>query len=141
MQTIGFESRAFVLSANQCMRRRNLPPWISGKAPGTLDEKSINGSNASDRRLSTDIAVDENHEATWLVSERTKVEPNSTNGATLNGKDSAVEDEEDRQAEQPSPTRRRTSTITKTKDNHEIVLPAVSYSAKSDQASTSDEDD
>ena len=123
------------------MRRRNLPPWISGKAPSTPGEKSINGSRMSDRRLSTDIEIDESHEATWLASQRTRVEPNSTNGATLNGKDSAVEDEEDRQTEQPSPTRRRTSIITKTKDNHEIVLPAVSHSTKPDQASASNEDD
>ena len=38
MQTIGFESRAFVLSANQCMTRKNLPPWIRGKAPSALGE-------------------------------------------------------------------------------------------------------
>ena len=141
MQTIGFESRAFVLSANQCMRTKNLPPWIKGKAPSAPSDKTSNGSSASGRRLSTDIAIDENHEATWLRSERIEVEPSSTNGATLNGKDSAVVDEENPNAERPTPTRRRKSTITRTEDNHEIVLPAVGNPAKPDQASISDEDD
>ena len=140
MQTIGFESRAFVLSANQCMKRKNLPPWIRGKAPSALGDKSSNGSITSDRRPSTDIAIDENHEATWLRSQKIEVEPNKTNGATSNGKASAVVDEEDPKAERPTPTRRRKSIITKTEDNHEIVLPAVDNPLKPNKASASDED-
>lgn len=130
-----------MLSANQCMRRKNLPPWIRGKTPSALGDKSSNGSSLSDRRPSTDIAIDENHEATWLRSEKTGVKPNSTNGAALNGKDNAVVDEEDHKAERPTHTRRRKSTITKTADNHEIALPAVGNSPKPDQVPASDGDD
>ncbi|KAJ9628778.1 hypothetical protein H2203_002680 [Taxawa tesnikishii (nom. ined.)] len=39
MRTIGGESRAFVLSANQCVKRKHLPDWITGDASTTVSSK------------------------------------------------------------------------------------------------------
>ncbi|EON62280.1 hypothetical protein W97_01501 [Coniosporium apollinis CBS 100218] len=94
MRTVGCESRAFVLSANQCLKRKNLPAWIRGGDATKPKESTKNGeaggqsSRASSRAPST---------------------------AVVDG------DAEDR-GSAPS-GRRRKSTITETPDRHEICWP------------------
>lgn len=68
MRTIAGEGRAVVLSANQCIRRKNLPPWIRGKPPSEFNEtgsESQETTGTSDRRKSITTRTEDNHEITW----------------------------------------------------------------------------
>ena len=71
MQTIACEGRAAVLSANQCVRRKNLPIWITGEEPKG-EEKEADGMKSSTegktgRRASIVTTTEDNHETTWPV--------------------------------------------------------------------------
>ena len=71
MQTVACESRAYVLSANQCIKRKHLPYWITGKGAPTQDHEDPVGTNAiggikKSRRSSSIVTKTEyNHEITW----------------------------------------------------------------------------
>lgn len=75
MQTIACEGRAYVLSANQCVKRKNLPSWITGKESALKDDgsRSINmGSSqqkSTRRRSSVITKTEDNHEITWPVTQ------------------------------------------------------------------------
>lgn len=117
MQTIACEGRCFVLSANQCMRRKNLPDWIKG-AEATSSSESKPTEAATDapmkqaRRSSIKTRTEDNHEISGPLPEAittsasTSEEPGdaSTNGV-------------------PERAPRRASVITRTEDNHEITWP------------------
>lgn len=57
MQTIAFEGRCFVLGANQCVKKKNLPRWIAGTRPVVEDQKSRTLANG----LLFDIKTEETH--------------------------------------------------------------------------------
>ncbi|KIX07752.1 uncharacterized protein Z518_02406 [Rhinocladiella mackenziei CBS 650.93] len=74
MRTVAFEGRCFVLTANQCMKTKNLPNWITrsqgeGKDATRMLESLTNGSTshaaAGGRRLSMSTRTEENHEIAW----------------------------------------------------------------------------
>ncbi len=71
MQTVACESRAYVLSANQCMKRKHLPYWITGKVDWKQDqeepiEAGAVGATKKSRRSSSIVTQTEyNHEITW----------------------------------------------------------------------------
>lgn len=107
MRTAAFEGRAFVLSANQCVRRKNLPPWIRDASYATqgvtVDTASDAGSGAKSpkmdrrRRRSTITITEDNHEICWPDVDSRAAEPEATSSATngthpLSQSVSAVED-------------------------------------------------
>jgi nitrilase len=69
MRTIACESRAFVLSANQCIKTRDLPGWIDGQKqkPPFSRETSLGGISGK-RRRSMVTKTAEDHEITWPLA-------------------------------------------------------------------------
>jgi nitrilase len=77
MRTIACESRAFVLSANQCIKAKDLPDWIDGPTskPTLSRETSVDGASRTGRttgkrRRSIVTKTAEDHEITWPIPEK-----------------------------------------------------------------------
>ena len=122
MQTIACEGRCFVLSANQCMRRKHLPNWITGTQSTSNNESKPTAPDDSPttqpRRASIITRTEDNHEISWPSPEAT----------TLKNADyfPATEEDPPTAAATSKPTRapRRTSITTRTAENHEITWPS-----------------
>ncbi|KAF2194652.1 carbon-nitrogen hydrolase [Zopfia rhizophila CBS 207.26] len=120
MRTVACEGRAFVLSCNQCVRRSNLPEWITGKKEeDILSGISLNGpgragARSRERRRSTITVTEEKHEICWPV-----VEEKGADGNLPNGDSSAIEEE----PVSPAATGRRKSVVTETPGHHQISWP------------------
>ncbi|KAG8630464.1 hypothetical protein KVT40_002083 [Elsinoe batatas] len=87
MQTVAGEGRCFVLSANMCVRRRNLPGWVRGESETGMVQGEGQGQGqgqARERRKSV-VVKEEQHELVLPAGEQAKV-----NGTKV----SAVLDEE-----------------------------------------------
>ena len=118
MQTVACEGRAVVLSANQCVRRRNLPSWITGKEEvrseeGASDKLKSSKDGKTERRAPIVTRTEDDHEITWPVpeskfsSESALIKPQTTNGispvhdSTIPADDEAIQTADPVQAKAP----------------------------------------
>jgi nitrilase len=77
MRTVGCEGRCFVISANQCVKKKHLPEWILGKSQSQSNESrssvgrsmSQQSSGAAGRRRSTITKTPEGHEICLPIPE------------------------------------------------------------------------
>ena len=68
MRTIACEGRAYVLSSNQCVKRKNLPGWIAEKPhrrETSSDRDNGTSGKSIGRRLSVITKTEDNYEITW----------------------------------------------------------------------------
>ncbi|KAF2757175.1 nitrilase [Pseudovirgaria hyperparasitica] len=122
MRTVGCESRAFVLSSNQCVRRRHLPSWVTGESNEKEDGKhiestSIQGSQPRIRRKSM-ITAEGSHEVCWPVPEEPTESADGESWSTIGAKSAAAANDSATGSRQ-----RRKSFISETQERHEICWP------------------
>lgn len=82
MKTIALEGRCFVLSANQCVRRKNLPLWIKDQYFDSKDDTSKGKVELGkkSRRRSVVTRTEDNHEITWPSSDPLESHSNPATG-------------------------------------------------------------
>lgn len=138
MQTVAIEGRAFVLSANQCVRKKSLPHWIAGGKSSSIDESGEGEESTYKparrlRRSSTITKTEDNHEITWPLPESSKI-LESTFLDEIKHSSSIVSDDglenNDLEASFPELTRQKSMT-TKIEHNHEITWPSPEAKQKS----------
>ncbi|MCJ1256210.1 Nitrilase [Lignoscripta atroalba] len=147
MRTIACEGRAVVLSANQCVRRQNLPPWIRGEPASSFRGTQSNASatpTKRDRRKSIVTRTEDNHEITWPSPDSKTTKPGVIDEMTQNGgsplQNGEPTNEVDSTLRKSLSAGRRKSVITKTEDNHELALPCVPGASMAANTSTAEED-
>ena len=128
MQTIALEGRAFVLSANQCIRRKNLPSWITEEKRPNINKDHDSADPAPEsakwlRRSSIITKTEDNHEITWPLLELKK--PSGTvveDEAEVPPSTLADGDRESIDSKMSLPElKRQKSLTTKLEGNHEIA--------------------
>src|SRR5208282_2402155 len=73
MRTVACEGRCFVLSANQCIKTKNLPDWVTGGSARATSNAEVNGMSVGSaatrstigRRQSMTARTEDNHEIVW----------------------------------------------------------------------------
>lgn len=143
MRTVGIEGRTFVLSANQCMKRKHLPKWITQSQTAHASASSTDGLPPLTRRRTSTITKDEDgHEICWPSGEAHQPDLNKAISLKTNG----IVDESQStvldplHTEKHSPTRRRRSIITETPEHHEICWPETKPSVSEAPICENDEE-
>jgi nitrilase len=145
MRTVACEGRTVVLSANQCVKRKNLPAWIHEREPAGVSNGSKTAEGAEEKemgngsvqkpdgvqRRSMVSKTEDNHEITWLVRPSSNTGPSTKPSIVVaeSSKDpkpttSTISSDDDYD-EPPAPSERRKSITTKTPENHEITWPTM----------------
>jgi len=150
MQTIACEGRAYVLSANQCMRRKTLPSWITGKDVKHEKQKDASGNDikvaqggTTRRRSSVITKTEDNHEITWPP-----IEPKASHSEMLQA------DQKPKAADGKSPLHHSTipaddedipphigSADAQSPNNHVLALPSQSSTSSSTIVPSNEEDE
>lgn len=134
MQTIACEGRVFVLSANQCLRRKHLPKWITNEevaknqnSEGAVKPESV---PQKPRRLSFVTKTKDNHEITWPSAGAEPADLTTQNVAGNRESTGKHEELEEMIPERTTEPNGEKAITTKIQDNHEIKWPS-SHSASS----------
>lgn len=143
MRTIASEGRVVLLSANQCLKRKDLPSWIRGESPSQVEhgQRDVKGGRGmSARRRSTVTKTEDNHEITWPPIDVKFSKPGVVRETKTDGssplRDSAVIEGDDEDDEDPHVNGYQKTTMGKAEDDHEPNPSAGGHISKQSQAST-----
>jgi nitrilase len=127
MQTVASEGRTVVLSANQCVRRRNHLEWLreekkeaTSTSKGAPNVQAANGERVQKRRTCSITKTHDNHEVAWPSPESRASKPKANGDLSS----PAIVDEDVEGSDLPVPLVRRSSQVTRTEDNHEVMWPS-----------------
>lgn len=145
MQTIACEGRAYVLSANQCVKRKNLPSWITGKDSVLRDDGSrsidmeYSQQKSTRRRSSVITKTEDNHEITWPFTQTKSsasghIQATTTGNSTLSAYLSTIPPDDE------TTDAHKGSANTPSVDNHVLALPPTTASGSTINPSNDEEE-